>query len=85
MRQLESLLLTAVVALSTSLTPALAVWNPQAVPGATANPLKACSLLTRDEVKKVLPWAPQLDQFPMKNCRSAPPAPPVGIQRSSSR
>lgn len=65
MRQLKTLLATAVFALFSSTSPVLAVQKPPAAaPGAKADPMKACSLLTRAEVKKVLPWAPQLDQFP---------------------
>jgi uncharacterized protein YdhG (YjbR/CyaY superfamily) len=64
MRKLKTFLLTAVVALFSS-SAALALQQPQAAPpAAKAGPMRACSLLTRAEVKKLLPWPPQLEQFP---------------------
>ena len=64
MRQFKSLILTAAVVLTTS-APVVALQKPPADSQASqAGAIKACSLLTRAEVKKVLPWAPQLDQFP---------------------
>ncbi len=76
MRQLKSLILTAAVVLTTS-TAALARQKPPAAAQAPqTDAIKACSLLTRAEVKKVLPWAPQLDQFPNEEL-------PIGTTGSS--
>ena len=35
-------------------------------PSAGAQKIKACSLVTKEEVKQYLPWRPQLDQFPVE-------------------
>lgn len=64
MRQLKHLILPAIIVLAAS-APMLAQQNPAAATQAPkTDAIKACSFLTRAEVKKVLPWAPQLDQFP---------------------
>ena len=42
----------------------------------TAGPIKVCSLLPRDEVKKHLPWQPLLDKLPEEEI-------PVGVTGSS--
>jgi len=53
------------VSVSASWIPALALQKPQPPsPGAKTDRVNACSLLTRDEVKKLIPWAAMLDQFP---------------------
>ena len=45
--------------------PARALQKPQPPPpDEKVERVNACSLLTRDEVKKLVPWAPMLDQFP---------------------
>src|SRR5687768_17409346 len=45
-------------------SPLLAIRQAQApAPGSKAAKVTACSLLTRDEVKKLAPWPALLDQF----------------------
>ena len=39
---------------------------PQQTSAAGSQKIKACSLVTKEEVKKHLPWRPQLDQFPVE-------------------
>ena len=39
---------------------------PQQPSAAGSQKIKACSLVTKEEVKKHLPWRPQLDQFPVE-------------------
>ena len=39
---------------------------PQQPSAAGPQKIKACSLVTKEEVKKHLPWRPQLDQFPVE-------------------
>jgi|RhiMethySRZTD1v2_1073278.scaffolds.fasta_scaffold404095_3 hypothetical protein len=45
-------------------------------PGAKTDRINACSLLTKEEVKKIVPWAAMLDQFPVEE-------EPVGTSGSS--
>ena len=59
--------------------------KPAAAPGAKAERINACSLLTRDEVRKIAPWTPVLDQFkseeePIGTTGSACEYPSVRIQ-----
>jgi len=61
---LATVVLTLIVA-SVAWTPALAAHGRQAAsPGAKTDRLSACSLLTRAEVKKLMPWPSHVDQIP---------------------
>jgi hypothetical protein len=61
-RILETVVLTFIAASVAGAT-ALAVDGPQAAsPGAKTDRISACSLVSRAEVKKLLPWAPHVDQ-----------------------
>jgi len=56
---------------------ALAAQSPPApTSGAKPDRIGACSLLTKEEVKKIVPWAPMLDQFPVEE-------EPIGTSGSS--
>jgi hypothetical protein len=50
--------------------------TPQQAPAARSPKIGACSLMTKEEVKKHLPWRPMLDQF-------APEEEAIGISGSS--
>ena len=72
------------VALGWGVPPVGADQKPSA-PAGNADRISACSLLTREEVKKIVPWAPLLDQFPSQEepigaTGSACEYPTVGIQ-----
>src|SRR4026209_1043410 len=51
-----------------AMPPSLAAQSrtPQQPSGAGSQKIKACSLVTKEEVKKHLPWRPHLDQFPVE-------------------
>ena len=64
MRHVQSVTVAATLVLA-SLSPAFAHQKPPAAaPSAQAGPVKACSLVARAEVKKLLPWAPHVDRMP---------------------
>ena len=64
MRQFHSVAVAAAVVLA-SLSPAFALQKPPAAAlTPKAGPIKACSLVARAEVKKLVPWAPHVDQMP---------------------
>ena len=66
MRHVQTLLLTVAILAAASFS-ILAVQKPPAASSAAkSDRISACSLLTRDEVKKLVPWAPMLDQFPSR-------------------
>jgi hypothetical protein len=62
MHLVVSALLLAATA-SVGLQAAPARQKPAASPAANPERINACSLLTREEVKKLVPWIPMLDQF----------------------
>jgi len=64
MRHLSPLLLTAGLVVAVSVSALAGQKPPAAAPGSKAGSIKACSLVTRAEVKKLLPWAPHVDQLP---------------------
>ena len=55
--------LLAVVTASVGVQAAPARQKPAVSPAAKPERINACSLLTREEVKKIVPWDPRLDQF----------------------
>ena len=76
------------------LAAAVAVGMPSLLSAQSAQPdpakIKVCSLLTKEQVKKHLPWRPELDQFPpeeeaLGNYGSSCNYPTVHIQVMPSR